>query len=950
MADGPHRTDDLINATIAGRYRIISRLGAGGMGVAYRAWDEQGGVPVVIKIPKRVFLEDPKFVERFSRETRLLQGLDHAHIVPIVDVGEHDGLPYVVLRFLPGGSLSNRRLRDAEGKPTPNPAGMLHLWLPAIAAALDHVHSQGVVHRDVKPANIFFDAFWGAYLGDFGIAKIVEESDAFDREQTLTATHMGIGTQEYMSPEQFTPKATIDGRADQYALAVTVYELLAGHRPFTGKKAHLIVEVTTQPVPPLEAKRPDLPATLVAAVYKGLAKKPADRFESCAAFVKAVLRDVPALIDDPGVARLLCPQCSNMLKLPVAAAGQKGKCPRCRTKMKVADDLGALWLLDEDLRQRQLDSGVASGQVLAGEELGPAPDSVPHPELVSADIEGEGGVEGIEAFKPVSSTTPIGRSIRRRSRVSPVAVSCGVAAVAAVLGWFLLGDGTNPVEQVQQWLRKTNVAVRQRDPWAQLKVKTEEAMEDLASDVASAPREGVDVATPSKPRPVGRRDRQEATTPQPAVQEAVAEPAAEQPVDTALPAVVQARPSVVVESQQPAEPQPPADPAKPSATADTAKAEEQPAPSPLDTLAKPEPDDEPSPKPDRKKKTRSKGGPFDGRRKPAELAAEAGGGADTEQAVDRALEWLANHQMTDGGWSFDLDLCPACGGRCKDSGESHLADRCAATALAILPFLGRGYTHKQGPYQRQIDGGLTFLSALAVNGNGKLYQKGNLYSQGVAAIALAEAYAMTGDRRLLIPAQLAINFIMEAQDPHGGGWRYEPQQPGDTSASGWQLMALSTAYAAKLQVNPLTIKKAAGFLDSVQSGKGAMYGYTEAGKGPATTAVGLICRMHLGWNKDHPAVQHGVAHLATIGPTDDLYYDYYATQVMFQHGGDPWLQWNDVMKAMLLQNQSQAGHEAGSFFDGVAGGHGPHAAGRLYCTAMAALILEVYYRHPLLNQ
>lgn len=354
MSPKDPQDDDLIGHTIEGRYRIISRLGAGGMGTAYRAGDEQRGVPVVIKIPKKIFLEDPNFAERFHREIRLLQGLTHPHIVPIIDVGTHEGLPFVAMRFLPGGSLSNRRLRDDRNKPRPNPPGMLHLWLPAVAEALDYVHSQGVVHRDVKPANIFFDAFWGAYLGDFGIAKVVDESETFDKEHTLTATHMGIGTQEYMCPEQFTPKAVIDGRADQYALAVMVYEMVAGTRPFTGATAHLIVEVTTQQPPPLQVHRRDLPSSLVEAVHRGLAKISKERFATCTKFAEAVLCDVQRLESDLGVARLLCPNpgCSNLLKLPTTAAGRRGKCPKCQKELKVADDLGALWLLDEVRRQR----------------------------------------------------------------------------------------------------------------------------------------------------------------------------------------------------------------------------------------------------------------------------------------------------------------------------------------------------------------------------------------------------------------------------------------------------------------------------------------------------------------------------------------------------------------------------------------------------------------------
>jgi serine/threonine protein kinase len=409
-----------------GRYRIISRLGAG----AYRAWDEQEGRLVVIKIVKKAFLDDPKFTERFARKIRLLQGLRHPHIVPIVDVdvGEHDGLPFVVIvmRFLPGGSLSNHRLRDDNGKVRPNPPGMLHLWLPDVADALDHVHANGVVHRDVKPANIFFDAYRNAFLGDFGNAKIVEESERFAREKAPAEPQMCIGAPPYMSPEQFTPKPVLDGRTDQYALAVTVYEMVSGTRPFTGTTAHLIVEVTTQPVPRLDQKRAGLPASLVEAVHRGLSKDPRERFNTCREFSAAVLRDVPLLHDEPDTARLLCPQCSNILKLSKSAAGQKGRCPRCQTPIKVAEDLGALWLLDEARRQRH---STASGPDF---EVGPDP----------VETGQEIDEEALDAFKPVSSTTPIGRAARARSgmTIGGLCLFLGLWSITPMTGVLIYSD------------------------------------------------------------------------------------------------------------------------------------------------------------------------------------------------------------------------------------------------------------------------------------------------------------------------------------------------------------------------------------------------------------------------------------------------------------------------------------------------------------------------------
>jgi hypothetical protein len=339
-------------------------------------------------------------------------------------------------------------------------------------------------------------------------------------------------------------------------------------------------------------------------------------------------------------------------------------------------------------------------------------------------------------------------------------------------------------------------------------------------------------------------------------------------------------------------------------------------------------------------------GGLGGRAQAAKLAAVGGGGADTEEAVDRALKWIAVHQMPDGGWSFDLAKCPSCMGKCSHSGEGKAADRCGATAMALLPFLGRGYTHRDGPYKKQIEAGIGFLAQMAIKGNGKAYGPGgNLYSQGLAGIALSECYAMSQDNRLAAPTQAVLNFIMQAQDPVGGGWRYSPRQPGDTSAVGWQIMALKSGNMAYLQVNPLTVKKAVEFLDAVQEDSGAAYGYTGPGRGAGTSAVGLLCRMYLGWKKDHPGLQKGALTIAKRGPTKDLYYNYYATQIMHHMEGEMWIAWNNKMKALLLKNQSNKDHEAGSWYDGVDGGHGAHAAGRLYCTSLSTMILEVYYRH-----
>ena len=329
----------------------------------------------------------------------------------------------------------------------------------------------------------------------------------------------------------------------------------------------------------------------------------------------------------------------------------------------------------------------------------------------------------------------------------------------------------------------------------------------------------------------------------------------------------------------------------------------------------------------------------------AAMVAQGGGNAASEAAVANALKWIVTHQMPDGGWNFDHRI-GVCQGQCSEAGKMTNA-RNGATGLALLPLLGAGQTHKEGPYKENVRRGLYFLmqSMKPQNGGGSLIDGGNMYSHGICSIVLCEAYAMTHDRELMAPAQASINFIVYAQDPVGGGWRYSPRQPGDTSAVGWQLMALKSAHMAYLNVPPATVAGAVKFLDSVQADSGSKYGYTGPGAGQATTSVGLLSRMYLGWKKDNPSLQRGVQYLAATKPSrNNMYYNYYATQVMRHNEGEEWQNWNKEMRDWLVDAQGKQGHEKGSWMM-KGGDHGADVGGRLYCTSMATMILEVYYRH-----
>ena len=353
----------------------------------------------------------------------------------------------------------------------------------------------------------------------------------------------------------------------------------------------------------------------------------------------------------------------------------------------------------------------------------------------------------------------------------------------------------------------------------------------------------------------------------------------------------------------------------------------------------------------------------------ARAVRKGGGSLGSETAVEAALRWLANHQNRDGSWSFDHTRGDKCSGFSNpgDDISPGNSPKVGATGLALLPFLAAGYTHlpaKNNKYEYVVKKGLAYLVGKMDPGSGELYDSEywhyHMYSHGIAACALIEAYGMTEDAKLKSPAQKAIKYILKGQK-HSGGWHYTPTYAGngDTSITCWQVVALKSAMMANLNVPRAVKTKANEWLDSVgfdqaeRGGGFSRYGYMKPeargtaidGDG-AMTASGLLCRTSLGTKIDESGQRKGVEWLARRGPaSDNLYYNYHATMVMFQNDGPKgklWKSWNNAMRHILAESQVKQGPDAGSWY--FAGNHG-HTGGRLMSTCMGAMILEVYYRY-----
>ncbi len=297
---------------IDGRYRVVKRLGSGGMADVFRAHDTQLGREVAVKVLYSRFAEDAQFVERFKREASSAAGLSHPSIVGVFDRGEWDGTYYIAMELIEG-----RTLKDVIRERGPAPPEAATDIVTQILRALRFAHQRGVVHRDIKPQNVLVDAEGRVKVTDFGIAR----AGASD----MTETGSIMGTAQYLSPEQAQGRP-VDARSDLYSVGVVLYEMLTGRVPFDAESPVTVAlkQVSEAPIPPRELE-PSIPPALEAVVLRALEKEPARRFADADEFIRALeaARDPNAVV----------PRCTRRCwsrRSPTATAGGCGCWSRSR--------------------------------------------------------------------------------------------------------------------------------------------------------------------------------------------------------------------------------------------------------------------------------------------------------------------------------------------------------------------------------------------------------------------------------------------------------------------------------------------------------------------------------------------------------------------------------------------------------------------------------------------
>lgn len=273
----------LTEGQVIGPYRIVAPMGQGGMATIYKAYHARLDRYVAIKVLHQAFLEDQNFLARFEREAQIVAKLEHPHIVPVYDFAEHEGKPYLVMKFIEGQTLKAVSERGALS------LGEIQRILPPIADALDYAHRQGVLHRDIKPSNIILGSDGVPYLTDFGLARMAELG-----ESTLSSDFL-LGTPHYISPEQAMGRKDLDSHTDIYSLGVVLYELVVGRVPFSADTPFAVIhDHIYRPLPAPSSINPEVTPEVEAVLVKALAKNPTERYATATEMVTAFQQAVAA--------------------------------------------------------------------------------------------------------------------------------------------------------------------------------------------------------------------------------------------------------------------------------------------------------------------------------------------------------------------------------------------------------------------------------------------------------------------------------------------------------------------------------------------------------------------------------------------------------------------------------------------------------------------------------
>lgn len=272
--------EDLIGRQF-GPYQIVAALGEGGMAAVYRAYQPGTERYVALKVLPRHFADDPEFTARFQREARILAQLQHPHILPVFDYGQAEGYSYIVMPFVPGGTLTE----SMQGQPLPLPR--IRQVISQVGDALNYAHGRGLIHRDVKPSNVLIDESGNCLLTDFGLARMAEAS------VKLTAAGTIMGTPAYMSPEQGAGSG-VDARSDIYSLGIILYEMATGRVPYRAETPVAVVFMhVSGPLPLPRSLNPDLPEAVERVILKALARNPDERYQTAEDLVAALKRAIP---------------------------------------------------------------------------------------------------------------------------------------------------------------------------------------------------------------------------------------------------------------------------------------------------------------------------------------------------------------------------------------------------------------------------------------------------------------------------------------------------------------------------------------------------------------------------------------------------------------------------------------------------------------------------------